>query len=91
MKIDHIYKLIGNTPLIKLNSLSKEYNTNIYVKLEKYNLTGSSKDRAVMNMIINAFKENKINANSTIIEATSGNTGIALASICANLNLKCIF
>ena len=90
VKIDKIFDLIGNTPLIKLNTLSNNYNCNIYVKLEKYNLTGSIKDRAVMNMLINAFKENKINKDSTIIEATSGNTGISLASICANLKLKCI-
>ena len=90
MKYDNCYQLIGNTPLIKINSLSKQYNCNIYLKLEKYNFTGSSKDRAVKNMILNAIKDNKINANTTIIEASSGNTGIALAGICASLKLKCI-
>ena len=60
-KIENIYNLIGNTPLIKINSLSKQYNCNIYLKLEKYNYTGSSKDRAVYNMIIEALNENKIN------------------------------
>lgn len=90
MKINHIYELIGNTPLIKIDSLSSEYNCNIYLKLEKYNFSGSIKDRAVMNMLIKAFEDKKINDNTTIIEATSGNTGIALASICARLKIKCI-
>ena len=90
MKINNVFDLIGNTPLVKLQSLSNKYNCNIYVKLEKYNFSGSSKDRAVMNMLNKAMQENKINSEATIIEATSGNTGIALASICANLKLKCI-
>ena len=90
MEINNVFDLIGNTPLVKLESLSNMYNCNIYLKLEKYNFSGSSKDRAVMNMLNKAMQENKINSQTTIIEATSGNTGIALASICASLKLKCI-
>lgn len=82
--------LIGNTPLVSLKKLSKKYNCNIYLKLEKYNLSQSCKDRAVKEMLLNALKSKKINQHSTIIEPTSGNTGIALASICAFLSLKCI-
>ena len=82
--------LISNTPLVYLNNISKEYNCNIYLKLEKYNLTGSSKDRAVKEMLLFALNNKIINSNSTIIEATSGNTGISLACICSLLKLKCI-
>ena len=82
--------LIGNTPLVLLEHYSKIYKCDIYVKLEKYNLTYSSKDRAVKQMLLNALNTRTINENSTIIEATSGNTGISLACICNILKLKCI-
>ena len=87
MLFDDALKIIGNTPMIKLKN---SYKCNVYLKLEKYNLTGSSKDRAVKNMILEAIKDNKINKDTVVIEATSGNTGISLASICAMLKLKCI-
>ena len=90
MVYDSILKLIGNTPMLYLKKLSNEYNCNIYLKLEKYNLSNSIKDRAVKEMLLSMIKENKINKDTTIIEATSGNTGISLACICASLNLKCI-
>lgn len=82
--------LIGNTPMIYLNKTSKKYNCNIFLKLEKYNLTNSSKDRAVKEMLLYALKNKLIDNNTTIIEPTSGNTGIALAALCAILSLKCI-
>lgn len=82
--------LIGNTPLVYLKKLSKKYDCNIYLKLEKYNLTGSSKDRAVKEMLLYAINNNLINKDTTIIEPTSGNTGIALSALCAILSLKCI-
>lgn len=82
--------LIGNTPLVYLEKISKNLNCHIYLKLEKYNLSGSSKDRAVKEMLLQALKEKKINKETTIIEPTSGNTGISLAAICAQLSLKCI-
>ena len=82
--------LIGNTPMVYLNKTSKKYNCNIFLKLEKYNLTNSSKDRAVKEMLLYALKNKLIDNNTTIIEPTSGNTGIALASLCAILSLKCI-
>lgn len=68
-------KFIGNTPLYHIE------NTNIYVKLEKYNAAGSIKDRAVLGMLQQAIKEEKIKPNTILIEATSGNTGIALAML----------
>ena len=77
MIIQSIDQLIGNTPLFKFT-----VNTNdIYVKLEKFNPAGSIKDRAVYYMLQDAINNGKINENTTLIEATSGNTGIALAML----------
>ncbi len=81
-----VSELIGNTPLIQLNSISP----NIYAKCEFLNPTSSIKDRIALNMIQTALKKGQINKNSTIIEPTSGNTGIGLASICASMGLKLI-
>lgn len=68
-------KLIGHTPMFHLE------NTNIYIKLEKFNPAGSIKDRAVYGMLMDAFQQGKINSDTKLIEATSGNTGIALAML----------
>ena len=83
-----VTELIGNTPLIKLK-IANEY-AMILGKCEFMNPTQSVKDRIGKNMIETALKEGLINENSTIIEPTSGNTGIALASVCASLGLKLI-
>ncbi len=91
MKIaENITELIGNTPLVKLNSLSNETNSTIIGKCEFMNPTSSVKDRIGFNMIDDAMKKGLINDDTTIIEPTSGNTGIALASICASLGIKLI-
>jgi cysteine synthase A len=87
---ENITHLIGNTPLVKLNTLSKETQSTIIGKCEFMNPTSSVKDRIGFNMIDTAIKEGRINENTTIIEPTSGNTGIALASICASLGIKLI-
>lgn len=76
-------KLIGNTPMF-------EYKGNIYVKLEKYNLGGSIKDRAVLGMIEDAQKKGLLKPESVLVEATSGNTGIALAIIGRQLGYKVV-
>ena len=88
MKVfDSVLDLIGNTPIVKLNRVINDtiiYNkVNIFVKLEYFNPSNSVKDRAAYNMILTAENNGLINNNTTIIEATSGNTGIALATICA--------
>ena len=88
MLYKNVIDLIGNTPLVKLQI--SDGKTALYAKLEKYNLTGSSKDRIALKMIEDAFKKGFINDDTTIIEPTSGNTGIAIAAICAVKNLKCI-
>lgn len=84
----NIGDLIGNTPLIKLNNIDKDLPGNIYAKCEFMNPTSSVKDRIGLSMIKNALESGKIDKNTHIVEPTSGNTGIALASICANFGLR---
>lgn len=84
----NITELIGNTPLVRLNTLSDQYGSTILGKCEFMNPTSSVKDRIGYNMIKTAMDEGKINSDTLIIEPTSGNTGIALAAICAALKLK---
>ena len=75
-------ELIGNTPILKVNNLIKDENiADIYVKLEKFNPGGSVKDRAALGMIEKAEREGLLKPGITIVEPTSGNTGIALAFI----------
>ncbi len=78
---NNILQVIGNTPLVKINKLSPNKNVNIYAKLEGFNPTGSIKDRIALKMIEQAEAEGKLTQGKTIIEPTSGNTGIALAMI----------
>lgn len=74
-------ELIGNTPILKLNNLVNDNMASIYLKLEKYNIGGSIKDRIALKMIECAEKEGKLKKGSTIIEPTSGNTGIGLSLV----------
>jgi len=84
----NITELIGNTPLVSLNSFSQQSGAAILGKCEFMNPTSSVKDRIGVSMIKTAMEEGKINPDTLIVEPTSGNTGIALASICAALGLK---
>lgn len=77
-------KFVGNTPIYQLD------NTNIFVKLEKYNLGGSVKDRAVLGMLEEAKRQGKVNSDTIIVEPTSGNTGIAVAILASVLGLKAV-
>ena len=90
MIANNIEALIGNTPLVKINILSEETGTTILGKCEFMNPTSSVKDRIAFNMINEALKSGDIDKNTTIIEPTSGNTGIGLAAICAAKGLKLI-
>ena len=83
MIYNDILELIGNTPIVA-------YNENIFLKLESFNPSGSIKDRASYNMINSALERGEINTDTTIIEPTSGNTGIGLAMVCAVMGLKLI-
>lgn len=90
MIANNIEELIGNTPLVKINTLSQETGTTILGKCEFMNPTSSVKDRIAFNMVNEALKSGDINIDTTVIEPTSGNTGIGLAAICAAKGMKLI-
>ncbi len=92
MIYNNVLELVGNTPMVKLNNYMKKYNLqgNIIAKLENTNPMNSVKDRVALQMINDAEKENKINSETTLIEATSGNTGIGLALVAAIKGYKLI-
>ena len=84
MKIaNNILDLIGNTPMVKIGKLVGEKDATVLAKLEWYNIGGSIKDRAALYLIKKAEEEGRMNPDKIILEATSGNTGIALAMISA--------
>ncbi len=85
-----VTELIGNTPLVRLNKASELSGCTVLGKCEFMNPTSSVKDRIGFSMIDSALKDGTINENTTIIEPTSGNTGVALASVCAAFNLKLV-
>ncbi|WP_331775931.1 cysteine synthase A [Sulfurospirillum sp. 1612] len=86
----NVTELIGNTPLVKLGQISQKSGATILGKCEFLNPTHSVKDRIAYNMIKTALDEKRISKDSIIIEPTSGNTGIGLASVCASFGLKLI-
>jgi cysteine synthase B len=90
MPYQTIENTIGNTPLVKLQRLNPNPSNTILLKLEGNNPAGSVKDRAAFNMILQAEKRGEIKPNDTLIEATSGNTGIALAMVAAIKGYKII-
>lgn len=93
MKIyNNAAETIGNTPLVKFGAYAKETNShaNILAKLEYRNPAGSAKDRVGYEMLKSAWEEGRINEKSVIIEPTSGNTGIGIASVAAQMGLKVI-
>ena len=77
-----IVETVGNTPVIKLNKISPE-GVQMYVKVESFNPAGSVKDRLALNIIEAAERSGKLKPGQTVVEATSGNTGIGLATVCA--------
>jgi len=81
--VDSVSGLIGHTPVVKLNRLASENGAEVYVKLEAFNLGGSVKDRIALSMVEAAEKEGRLKPGMTIVEPTSGNTGIGLAMIAA--------
>ena len=84
--------LVGNTPIVRVNNLIKkdELKADVLAKLEYFNPAGSVKDRIAKEMILDALEKGLINENTTLIEPTSGNTGIGLSAVATSLNLKII-
>jgi len=78
----NILETIGNTPIVKLNKLAPD-GVNVYVKIESFNPMGSVKDRLALSVIEQAEKDGTLSPGQTVVEATSGNTGIGLAMVCA--------
>ncbi|MEM2104216.1 MAG: cysteine synthase family protein [Candidatus Bathyarchaeia archaeon] len=87
--VNHVFELIGKTPMVKINRLNPNPNVEIYAKLEWFNPTGSLKDRIALKMMEKAEKEGKLTKDKTILEATSGNTGISIAWAAALKGYKC--
>ena len=85
-----ITELIGGTPLVRLNRLTRDGSATIYGKVESFNPGGSVKDRICLNMINEAERQGRLNPGSTIVEPTSGNTGIGLALVSAVRGYKLI-
>lgn len=90
MILNSIYEAIGKTPIVKLNNIVDKDSAEIYAKVEFFNPGGSVKDRIALNMIEEAEKEGLLKKGDTIIEPTSGNTGIGLAMVCAAKGYKLI-
>ncbi len=89
--VTHSFQLIGNTPMLKLNSIVSENSADVFVKLEFLNPGGSVKDRIALNMIETAENEGEISSQKTVlIEPTSGNTGIGISLVAASKGYKAI-
>jgi len=88
---EDITELIGNTPLVRLRRLTEGLNATVLAKLEFFNPAGSVKDRIAVAMIDAAEEAGLLKGDVTVVEPTSGNTGIALAMVCAARGYKCIF
>lgn len=90
MLYKNVLGLIGNTPIVKLENISKLLHCEIFAKIEKNNYSGSIKDRASYFMLKDLLERKVIKKGGTIIEPTSGNTGISLAALSNYFDLKCI-
>jgi len=85
--MSNLFSLIGNTPLLDLSDLSDNPAVQVFGKLEGQNPGGSVKDRAALSMVLGAWERGDLDGGKSIVEATSGNTGIAMAMICAKLRI----
>jgi cysteine synthase A len=88
--VQNAAELIGDTPIVRLNRIVPKDSANVYVKLESFNIGGSVKDRIALNMINKAEDEGKIKPGDTLLEVTSGNTGIGIALVAAVKGYKAV-
>jgi cysteine synthase B len=86
---NHVFELIGKTPMVRINNMSPNHRVKIYAKLEGSNPMGSLKDRIALKMVLDAEKEGKLTKDKTVLEATSGNTGISVAWVAALKGYRC--
>jgi cysteine synthase A len=91
MRYDNILETIGRTPVVRLNRVKDTFATDLFVKLESFNPAGSVKDRPALRMIEDAEERGLLKPGDTIIEPTSGNTGIGLAMVAAVKGYKAVF
>ena len=91
MKYDNILQTVGNTPVVRLTKTAIATAVNLWVKIESFNPAGSIKDRPALNMILDAESKSYLKPGDTIIEPTSGNTGIGLAMVAAYKGYRAVF
>jgi cystathionine beta-synthase len=89
--VEHVVDLVGNTPLVKLNSLTTGIRATVLAKVEYLNPGGSVKDRIALRMVEAAEKSGELRPGGTIVEPTSGNTGVGLALVAQRKGYKCVF
>src|SRR5438552_11496178 len=89
--VPNVLEAVGNTPIVKLQKVARHVSAEIFVKCEYLNPGGSMKDRVAINIVTDAERRGLLRPGGTIIEATSGNTGMGLAMVAAIRGYKCIF
>ncbi|TDV47027.1 cystathionine beta-synthase [Actinophytocola oryzae] len=89
--VEHVTDLVGNTPLVKLNSLAEGVSATVLAKVEYFNPGGSVKDRIALRMIEAAESSGELKPGGTIVEPTSGNTGVGLAMVAQRRGYRCVF
>ncbi|MFY9325441.1 MAG: pyridoxal-phosphate dependent enzyme, partial [Candidatus Nanopelagicales bacterium] len=88
---DSVVALIGNTPLVRLKNVTEGIKAQVFAKVEYLNPGGSIKDRIAMNLVLAAEAEGLLKPGGTIVEPTSGNTGVGLALVAQQRGYKCVF
>jgi cystathionine beta-synthase len=89
--VEHIMDLVGNTPLVKLNALAQDVEATVLAKVEYFNPGGSVKDRIALRMVEAAERSGELKPGGTIVEPTSGNTGVGLAMVAQRKGYRCVF
>src|SRR6476660_5790355 len=88
---DNVVDLIGNTPLVRLRSVTEGIDAMVLAKVEYFNPGGSVKDRIALRMVEQAEKSGQLRPGGTIVEPTSGNTGVGLALVAQTRGYRCVF